>query len=251
VTVLSLALAKAFTMLTLYGSGPNFGLPDASPFVTKAEILLKMAGVPYRTAKANFSKAPKGKIPYLALDDGTLLGDSTFIRRYLETQHGTNFDRTLSAAEKATALAFETMGEERLYWAVVDARWMSKANFAKGPKKFFDEAPAPIRPFVVMLISRAVKRNMKGQGLGRHSRPEIESLARRDLDAFSAFLADKPFLMGTEPCGADASVWSMIASVLCRHFDTPIRDHAESLSNLVTYRDRGLQRWYPEFKTGL
>lgn len=61
-------------MLTLYGGGPMFGLPDGSPFVTKVHVLLKMAGVPYRFEKANFRKAPKGKIPYIE-DGGPLLGD--------------------------------------------------------------------------------------------------------------------------------------------------------------------------------
>jgi hypothetical protein len=28
-------------MITLYAFGPAFGLPDPSPFVTKAEVLLK------------------------------------------------------------------------------------------------------------------------------------------------------------------------------------------------------------------
>ena len=36
-------------MITLYTFGPAFGLPDPSPFVMKAEVLLKMAGLPYRT----------------------------------------------------------------------------------------------------------------------------------------------------------------------------------------------------------
>ena len=52
--------------------------------------------------------------------------------------------------------------------------------------------------------------------------------------------------MGTAPCGADASVWSMVASALCAHFNTAIRDHAETLPNLVAYRDRGMKRWFPE-----
>jgi hypothetical protein len=36
-------------MITLYTFGPYFGLPDPSPFVLKAEILLKMAelGLPH------------------------------------------------------------------------------------------------------------------------------------------------------------------------------------------------------------
>lgn len=234
-------------MITLYGSGPRFGLPDASSFVSKAEILLKMSGLPYRMAKANFSKAPKGKIPYID-DGGTLLGDSTFIRLHLENKYGIDFDPGLDAAEKAAALAFQTLCEEHLYWAIVEARWMIKSNFEKGPRTFFDDAPAPIRPLVIALIGRSVKRNMKGHGIGRHTRTEIELLAKRDLDAISAFLAGQSFLMGETPCGADASVWSAVAGALCAHFDTPIRDHAESLPNLTAYRDRGMQRWYPELK---
>jgi len=50
-------------MITLYGSGPNFGLPDASPFVTKAETLLRMSKLPFEKALMSFSKAPKGTIP--------------------------------------------------------------------------------------------------------------------------------------------------------------------------------------------
>jgi Glutathione S-transferase N-terminal domain len=51
-------------MITLYTFGPAFGLPDPGPFVTKAEVLLKMAGLPYQTDPAGFRRAPKGKLPY-------------------------------------------------------------------------------------------------------------------------------------------------------------------------------------------
>ena len=63
-------------MVTLYTFGPGFGLPDPSPFVMKAEILLKMAGLPFRTDTTGFRKAPKGKLPYIE-DDGERIADST------------------------------------------------------------------------------------------------------------------------------------------------------------------------------
>jgi glutathione S-transferase len=232
-------------MITLYGSGRRFGLPDASPFVSKAEILLKMSGAPYALGEASFSKAPKGKIPYIA-DDDRLLGDSTFIRFYLEKKFGIDFDGHLAPADRATAWAYEKMCEDHLYWAIVQSRWLIPRNFEKGPRRFFDKVPFLVRPFVLGMVKRQVRKSLYGQGLGRHSQAEIEALAARDLDAVSAFLASKPWLMGEAPCGADAAVWSMISGALCPHFDTPIRTEAEKHPNLVAYRDRGMRRWFPE-----
>ena len=233
-------------MITLYTAGPKFGLPDPSPFVSKAEVLLKMSGVPYRTAPASFGKAPKGKIPYIE-DGGKLLGDSTFIRFHLEDQYGTDFDKGLTAAEKGVAWAFEKMCEEQLYWAIVHARWTDRANFDKGPRVFFESVPAPLRPLVLAMVRRSVAKSMHGHGIGRHTKAEIERLAARDLEAISAFLAGKPWLMGEEPCAADASVWATVAGALCPVFETPVRTAAEGHANLVAYAKRGMARWFPEF----
>ena len=49
-------------MITLYTFGPAFGLPDPSPFVTKAEMLLKMAGLPYRADTTGFSQGAQGQV---------------------------------------------------------------------------------------------------------------------------------------------------------------------------------------------
>src|SRR5215207_933361 len=123
------------TMITLYTFGPAFDLPDPSPFVTKAEVLLKMAGLSYQTDRNGFRKAPKGKLPYID-DDGERIGDSTLIRLHIEKKYRVDFDRGLSAEQRAVAWAFEKMAEEHLYWAVVEERWMDDENFAKGPKRF-------------------------------------------------------------------------------------------------------------------
>ena len=46
-------------MITLYGFGAGFGLPEISPFVTKTEIQLKMAGLAYRKERAKPPASPR------------------------------------------------------------------------------------------------------------------------------------------------------------------------------------------------
>ncbi len=232
-------------MITLYTFGPAFGLPDPSPFVTKAEVLLKMSGLPYRTDTSGFKKAPKGKLPYID-DGGITVADSTFIRLHLERRYGIDFDAGLSPAERAVAWAFEKMCEEHLYFTLVHARWMIDENFDAGPRSFFDSAPVPLRPLVCAMVRRQVRRNLHGQGLGRHSEDELAQLATRDLIALADFLADKPYLMGATPCGADATIFSFMAATLCPVFKTPIRIAAELQPNLVAYRDRLMAKYYPK-----
>jgi glutathione S-transferase len=232
-------------MITLYTFGPAFGLPDPSPFVTKAELLLKMAGVPFRTDTGGFNKAPKGKLPYIE-DDGERIADSTFIRWHLEKKYRLEFDRGLSAEQRAIAWAFEKMAEDNLYWTGVDSRWNDDANFYKGPVKFFDKAPAPLRPIVVAMIRRQVRKRLEAQGTGRHSAAEIAALGARSTDAIAAYLGQKPFFMGSEPTGVDATMFAFVAGLLCPLFDTPIRTAAERHDNLKRYVGRMTARFYPD-----
>jgi glutathione S-transferase len=232
-------------MITLYGSGPNFGLPDASPFVTKVEILLRMTNLPFEKALMSFSKAPKGKIPYIE-DDGKLLGDSTLIRWHIEQKYGIDFDRGLTPEQRATAWAFEKMAEDNLYWAIVYFRWMVEANFRKGPINFFKGVPAPVRPVVVSMIRRRLRKTLHGQGIARHSPEEITAIGKRSVDAMADYLGDKPFFMGSEPAGIDATMFAFALSAICPMFDSEIQRAASGHANLRRYVGRMAARFYPE-----
>jgi glutathione S-transferase len=234
-------------MMTLYTFGPMFGLPDPSPFCMKAEVLLKMAGVSYTLNHAGFMQAPKGKQPYLD-DNGVTIADTTFIRWHLEQKHGADFDKGLSSEQKAAAWAFEKLCEDNLYWGVVRDRWMIPANFDNGPRAFFNPVPALLRPLIVAKALREVKRNLHGQGLGRHSIADCEKITIAGVKAIADFLGSKPFLMGDTPCGADATVFSFVSGMMCPLFTGPIHDAAAGHANLVAYRDRGMAKWYPDFK---
>jgi glutathione S-transferase len=231
-------------MITLYAFGPGFGLPDPSPFVTKAELLLKMTGLPYRTDTTGFRKAPKGKLPYIE-DEGERIADSTFIRWHLESKYHVDFDKGLSPEQRAIGWAFEKMVEDNLYWAVVDARWFDENNFVKGPMSFFRKIPAPMRPLIVAFVRRQLRRTLHGQGMGRHTRADIVALGTRSIDGIADYLGGKPFFMGSEPTGVDTTLFAFVAGTLCPLFETPLRTAAERHANLRRYVGRMTARYYP------
>ena len=230
-------------MITLYTFGPAFGLPDPSPFVTKAEVLLKMAGLPYRMDTKGFRKAPKGKLPYIR-DGEDIVADSTFIRLHLEKRYNIDFDEGLSPKERGLAWAVEKMCEDHLYWLLVYALWAEDANFKRGPAKFFDVAPAPVRPFLKWFIRRRVKQALHGQGAGRYSESERAILADRTFASLSAILGGQPYIMGERPCGADATVFAFVLGALCPGFDAGIQTSAESHANLKDYCARLNRQYY-------
>lgn len=233
-------------MITLYGFGEGFGLPEISPYVTKTEVQLKMAGVPYEKRLGQREESPKGQLPFIERG-GVRIADSTFIRGYVERTFGVDFDEGLDAVQRAQAWAVERMMENHFAWALVNERWLDPENFAKGPARFFDGAPDGVREMVL----EEVRRNVRAAGVGRQSDLEIVALAVRSLAAVSAMLGDKPYLFGRRPCGADATVFAMLAGVLTPFFQGEIRRRAEGFGNLVAYVDRLMARFYPEFEWDL
>jgi glutathione S-transferase len=214
--------------------------------VTKAEMLLKLSGQPYRADTGGFSKAPKGKLPYIN-DDGETIADSTFIRWHLEKKYGIDFDRGLNAEQRAAAWAFEKLLEDNLYWVLVVERWIHEGNFARGPRTFFRAVPAPMRALVANMIRRKVRNIAKAQGMGRHKPDEQTALGVRTVESVAAWLGDKPFFMGDEPVGVDATVFAFIAGVLCPVFESSVRTAAERHANLKRYVGRITARFYPDF----
>src|ERR1700758_1218176 len=233
-------------MITLYGFGAGFGLPEISPFVTKTEVQLKMAGLAYRKERAMPPASPKGQLPFIE-DDGVAVADSTFIRAHIERKYGFDFDDGLDRAERAQAGAVERMIEHHLYWALVGARWVDPENFAKGPTHFFDGAPEHLREKLREDAQFRVAENYLLSGLGRHGPDEDIDLAVRSLFALSVQLGDKPYLMGNAPCGTDATAFGALAGILTPFFDSPLRERTEKFDNLTAYVGRMMQQYYPEF----
>ncbi|QCI68072.1 glutathione S-transferase family protein [Phreatobacter stygius] len=232
-------------MITLFGGGAQFGLPEVSPYVTKTEVQLKMAGLAYAKDFAMPEASPKGQLPFIA-DNGALIADSTFIRAHIEKTYGHDFDAGLTPVERAQAWAIERMLENHLGWTACPERYLNPANFAKGPARWFDQAPEPIRAKLREDLKAAVTANLNAVGILRHSPAEIVALGERSLAALSLLLGERDHLMADHPVGVDATAFAMLAQILTPFFDTPLRRRAEAHANLVAYVDRMMARYYPE-----
>ncbi len=232
-------------MITLAKFGPAFGVSDLSPFVMKAELLLKMAGLEYKTddSMGAFRKAPKSKLPYI-VDDGVVIPDSTFIRFHLEKKYGVDFDAGLSAEQRAQSWALEKMVEDHLYFAMLYGRWVEDANFAVVKAALLRKMPPVFGPLIAAQARRGVRASLQGHGLGRHKPEEIYDLARRDLEAVAVLLGDKPFLYGNEPKAVDATLGGFMLALFCDGFGGQPLETARTHPNLGAYADRIRKRFY-------
>jgi glutathione S-transferase len=236
-------------MIVLYGCGPGFGLPEISPYVCKTQVQLKLMGLDYRLERASPERSPKGQLPFIE-DDGELVADSHFIRLHLERKYGLDLDAGCSAAERGQVWAMERMVESQLGWMLAADRWLDDANFAKGPAMFFAEIREPMRSEVCREVRKEVADRFHAVGLGRHAPEEAFGLAVRSLQALSATLGSRPFLLGERPCSVDATAFAFLAGLSTPWFDGPLRRAVLALPNLAAYVERLMVRFYPDFLWG-
>lgn len=102
---------------TLYRGWDDPGNYVWSPFVTKVELRLRAAGVEYKVASGSVKSAPRGKIPYLTLDETESLSDSTLIIENM-TSAGIlpDINSMLTPPERAHDRALCALLEDKLYF---------------------------------------------------------------------------------------------------------------------------------------
>jgi glutathione S-transferase len=234
-------------MITLFGGGPGFGLPELSPFVTKTEVQLVMLGIPYTKELARPDRSPKGQLPFID-DDGSRIADSYFIRAHLEAKVGKDLDAPLDARQRAEAWIVERMLEDSLAQALRYMRWMLPENFAKGPAHFVDGAPEAQLPRLREELLGRMRDILRAAGAGRHSLDEVTGMGERSLSALSLLLGDKPHLFGEKATAVDATAFAMLAGILTPFFPSPLRQKALTHANLVAYTGRMMTAFFPEHR---
>jgi glutathione S-transferase len=238
-------------MIKLIGYIPAWELPDVSPFVTKIDCYLRMAGLPYelvKLPKGDLTSTPKGKLPVIH-DGGKIVADSDFIVEYLKRTYGDSLDSWLKPRDKAVAVAFGRMLEESFYWYLVQMRYRRDEDFKIYDPvwvEFLDFVPPEDRAAPVKEFRERILHEFYWCGKGRHTAEEVEQLAREEYDALSAFLGDNPYFMGDKPASIDATLYAWLIHAMRVPFPSAIGKYGNSLPNLVAYCDRIRDRYYPE-----
>ncbi len=231
-------------MIKLYQFAPAFGLPNMSPFCMKVETYLRMTGLPYACPRgADLFKSPKGKLPYIE-DNSKIVADSTFIIDYLKASYGDPLDAMLTPRQRALGVLIQRTFEESLYWPVLYSRWIDDAGFTKVNDAAFSGLKFPLRQLLPVFVRRGLRRQLQGQGTGRHSRDEIYAIGCRDVSAVAELLGGQSYFLGEQPTSIDATAYAFLANLLWVPIDLPIRAHAQKQPQLEAYCQRMKARYF-------
>ncbi|PTN12893.1 glutathione S-transferase [Nitrosomonas aestuarii] len=232
-------------MLKLYQFNRTWGIPNLSPFCCKVETYLRMADIDYDIVAALPPGAPKRKLPYID-DSGKIVADSHFILTHLRSTYQ-DLDKDLDSTQRATSLAWQHLLEDHLFWSFFYFRWMyTDDNWKINRKAIFGELPPVIQNIVALHTRSKIKRQIIGQGMGRHQTEEITLLGKQDIDALSDFLGNQPFFFGNQPTSLDASAYGMLINIIGCPIESPLKEHGLTKENLRNYVNRISLTYYAD-----
>ncbi|OJD38588.1 glutathione s-transferase [Diplodia corticola] len=236
--------------LILYRGWDDPGNYVWSPFVTKVELRLRAAGVEYKAASGSVKSAPRGKIPYLTINETESLSDSTLIIENL-TSTGLlpDVNATLGPAQRAHDRALCALLEDKLYFYHVSA--VVASNYYAMRDHVLCALSYPVRVVVGLLIHRGVKSHLHGQGTGRFTAEEIAAFRRQIWESFDDLLreakgkqsgtadGEKPFwiMAGDGPTEADTVLFGFVVSVLICTASPESQEVVRSFPTVLEYAE--------------
>ncbi len=224
-------------MITLITFRPTFGEPAASPFCTKAIWLLNLSGQSWGRRDVDDPRPyPRAKLPTIEVEN-KLIPDSDNIRAYLESL-GHDFDAGLSDIDRATSRAFIRMAEEHMYFHIVMDRWGDDDVWPVIRDTYFKAIPKLLRRIVTNKMRKSCLQGMDRQGLGRLTPQERIDRIEPDLQAITTRLGYSPFLFGTRPTAADASVAAMLSNMRATPGTTLLKTRVTGDEILCAYIER-------------
>jgi glutathione S-transferase len=224
--------------------------PSSSGFCQKLETFFRACD--YSDYESKFTtglKAPKGKLPYIIIDDKPI-ADSHFIIQYLiKEQKIKDLDAGLTPVQRAESRAWQAYIEELVFPAAVWTRVAYPENLPIVREELFSNLPVIIKQLVQWLIPRKLKSGLVAHGVGRHSREEVDSILEDFTKNLDARLkgSSGPFFHGATPTIIDCVIYGFLTSGLGMRSNPSYSRFILESEELSRYVARCTRLWFPEY----
>ena len=191
-----------------------YQLPE-SPFCDKIRRALDWKRIPYQVHDVSMWEVltklrrvnPIRKVPALEVD-GEVVADSTDIAHFLEARWPERPLIPRDPAERALCHFLEDWADESLYFYEVRLRFTFPRNRDRWLAILLEGDRPPLRRVLAPAVKRVLREQCAAQGVGRKPEAMVLRDVDRHLDALSAWLAGKTWLVG----GALTLAYSLVAA---------------------------------------
>lgn len=239
-------------MIKVFGLAKTWEFPDASPYVCKLVMWLRLAGLDYTLIYVPWprmiERAPRRSVPWIEDSDSTLVHDSQRAIDYLTAKYHVTLDAHLSSREQAQMRAWQRLLEDHYYWAgLVQMRWVEDPNWAIYQRELAAALPpSPEVDAFFQEIRDYLVGEFRGHAVGKMTVEEVRQVACQDLDALETALGAQPFFMGDRPTSIDAMLYACLLQTYATPCTSPVVTYARSRPHLQAYFERLRQRYWGE-----
>jgi glutathione S-transferase len=196
-------------------------LPE-SPFCDKIRRALNWKRIPYRLHDLSMVEVltklrrvnPIRKVPALDVD-GEVVVDSTDIAYFLDERWPERPLLPRDPAERALCHFLEDWADESLYFYELRLRFTFPKNRDRWLAVLLEGDAPLLRRILAPVAGRAVREQCAQQGVGRKPEAMVLRDVERHLDALSAWLAGRSWLVGGALTLADLAVYAQLRCIDC------------------------------------
>ncbi len=238
-------------MIKVFGLAKTWDFPDASPYVCKLVMWLRLTGLEYELHYVPWpqmlERAPRRSVPWIEDSDGEVIHDSQRIIDRLTAKRAVTLDAHLGTRERAQMRAWQRLLEDHYYWAgLVQMRWVEDHNWEIYKKELAAELePSPEVEQFFQEIRDYLVGEFRGHAVGKMSLDEVRSVACEDLDALDDWLGDNAWFMGARPTSIDAVLYACLLQTYATPCTSPILAYARSKPRLLAYFERLRAQYWP------
>ena len=231
-------------MIKVFGLAKTWDFPDASPYVCKLVMWLRLAGLDYELHyvpwPSMIERAPRRSVPWIEDADGEIIHDSQRIIDRLTVKRQLELDAHLDARQRAQMRAWQRLLEDHYYWAaLVQMRWVEDHNWEIYKRELAAELePSPEVEQFFQEIRDYLVGEFRGHAVGKMTLDEVRAVAREDLDALDEWLGDSPYFMGPRPTSIDAMLYACLLQTYATPCTSPTVTYARTKTRLEAFFKR-------------